>query len=449
MLQKVILPQLGQTMEEGKIEKWHKTEGDTVRKGDVLFEVTTDKATLEVESFVDGVLKKILASEGETVPVNEVVAVVGEPEDELPADMEVFKKAPAEKATAVPGQEPAKVGSPREDGAATAMPAAAPGAPGGRIFSSPRARKIAAEKHIPIEVIHGTGPNGRIVERDVQDYLEKLKSVPYTPAALEVAFQKKKDLLAIEPAGPGGRITKEDVLRAPALAPAMPEGEKIELSAMRQTIAARMSRSKQTSPHFYLVGDVRMKAAQQFRDRLNAQSDSKVSVTALLVKAVALGLKRHPRVNARFSGDTIVLNPQANVGVAVAVEGGLFVPVIRNADKKEMAQIAAELKELAALAREGKLTPAQYEGGSITLSNLGMFGVDCFLPIINPPESCIIGVGQISDQVVARDGAMAIEPVMKLSLSADHRVIDGAEAAAFFQTLNESLTRPEQLAGTD
>jgi pyruvate dehydrogenase E2 component (dihydrolipoamide acetyltransferase) len=214
---------------------------------------------------------------------------------------------------------------------------------------------------------------------------------------------------------------------------------------MRQTIARRMGESKQMIPHFYLVGDVQMRKALEKRQQLNASGELHITITDLIVRAVALALKAHPRMNARFDGNAIVFSPQINVGVAVAVADGLFVPVVKNADSKGIAQVSAELKSLAQAARAGKLIPEQYKGGSITISNLGTFGVDYFLPIINPPEACILGIGRVAEQPVVQEGAIRIEPVMKVALSADHRVVDGAEAAKFFQSFRELLEKPEQL----
>lgn len=443
MLQEVVLPRLGQTMEEGTVEKWHKSEGDTVEKGEVLFELTTDKATLEVESFASGVVKKILVEEGQTVPVNELVAVIGDEEDELPEDLESLKKKAAEKeeGTAEPAAEKQEKAAAAES---TEPPPRPAGRPAGRIFASPRARKVAEEQEVPLSVLRGSGPNGRIIEKDVRTYLDRLEEVKCTPTARRLAYLRGVDLLAVRPSGGDGRITKDDVEQAAGRAvPAA--GERIELSPMRRTIAERMTRSKQTVPHFYLVGRVRMQRTVELRERLTAESDEKISLTAMLVKAAALGLRDHPRVNAQFSEGEIVLNERANVGVAVAVEDGLFVPVVKDADRKQVKAISSELKELVGLAREGRLIPEQYEGGSLTISNLGMFGVEYFLPIINPPESCIIGVGEIGEEVVARDGAIAVETVMKVSLSADHRVVDGAEAARFFQTFKDVLQEADRL----
>ncbi len=438
MLHRVLLPRLGQTMEEGTIEKWHKREGDPVEKGEVLYELTTDKATLEVEAFVAGTLRKILAAEGETVSVNEVIAIIGDPDEELPDDLEAVK-APAR---AEP-EAAAEVTPPD----AAAEPVAEPAA--GRLFASPRARKVAREQKVPLEVLSGSGPGGRIVERDVDAYLAALDEVSYTPAALAYAFQRGVDLPAVA-RGVEGRVRRMDVEKALAEGVGRPTaraGRRVELTPMRQTIAERMTRSKQAVPHFYLTGQVDMGPAMDLLAGLKEQSPVKLTVTTLLVRAVGLALREHPRVNARFDGDGVVLNEECNVGVAVAVEEGLFVPVVRQADRKALEAIAPELRSLADAARAGRLIPEQYEGGSITLSNLGMYGVDYFLPIINPPESCIIGVGRIREQPVAAGGKIWVGRVMDVSVSADHRVVDGAEAAEFFRTLKTMLEEPERLTG--
>ena len=449
MLREILLPQLGQTMEEGTIARWHKAEGDRVQKGEVLYELTTDKATLEVESFVDGVVKKILVAEDQTVPVNELIAVIGDEDDELPDDLSALR------------EKVAASGTPKEADAGAPAPAAPAGAPSppaevpasrqapSRLSSSPRARKIAGERQVPLSALSGSGPDGRIIERDVLAYLDRLSQVRYTPAARAAALAAGVSLLTVEGSGAGGRITKADVeAAARSAAPAVPKaraGERVPLSPMRQTIATRMTESKQTVPHFYLVGDVMMRKALQKRQEINASGKVRITITDLLVRAAALALRRHARANARFAGDAIVLGTEVNVGVAVAVEDGLFVPVIRSADTKDLAQVSAELKSLAEAARQGKLIPEQYEGGSITISNLGTFGVDYFLPIINPPETCILGIGKLAEQVVVQDGAMRIEPVMKVSLSADHRVMDGATAAEFYQTFRACLEEPDEL----
>jgi pyruvate dehydrogenase E2 component (dihydrolipoamide acetyltransferase) len=438
MLRRVLLPQLGQTMEEGTIAKWHKREGERVEKGEVLYELTTDKATLEVESFAGGVLKKVLVGEGRTVPVNELIALIGDEEDELPEDLGALA---ARAAGAQAG--PDRASRPQTPEAMAAHPAAPPEEAPAAPSASPRARKVAAELKVPLMVLAGSGPGGRVVERDVLAYAERRGEARHTPAAAVEAYQQGVDLVALAGRKGAARVTKADVRGA---ADARPKpGERVPLTPMRRTIAQRMTASKQAAPHFYLVGEVMMRPALDLI-RARAAQSGKVTVTGLLVKAVGLALREHPRVNARFDGDAVVLNPDCNVGVAVAVEDGLFVPVIRHADRKGLDEVSAELASLGADARAGRLIPGQYEGGSITLSNLGMFGVDYFLPIINPPESCIVGVGAVREQVVAVEGGMRIEPVMKVSVSADHRVVDGAEAARFFQTLKRLLEDPGGLA---
>jgi pyruvate dehydrogenase E2 component (dihydrolipoamide acetyltransferase) len=444
MLKRVFLPQLGQTMEEGTVEKWHKAEGEQVRKGEVLYELTTDKATLEVEAFASGVLKKILVEEGRTVPVNELIAVLGDEGDELPDDLSELRGGAAPAAAAEAQDAAIAAARPAE---AQAAPEAAPGQ--GRAFASPRARKVAEELKVPLEALRGSGPGGRVVERDVTDYAARLAETPHTPTAAALAHAEGLDLLQVA-AGVDGRVRRADVEAAVAAGGGRREGaaERIPLSAIRHTIAERMTASKRDVPHFYLVGDVAMGAALALLRELERQG-RKATVTALLVKAVGLVLAEHPRMNARFDGDAVVLNAERNVGVAVAVEDGLFVPVIRRADAKDLPAISAELRSLAEAAREGRLIPGQYEGGSITVSNLGMFGVTSFLPIINPPEACIIGVGAIANRVVAtEEGGMRVEPMMSVSLSADHRVTDGAEAARFFQTLKGLLEAPGPLAAS-
>ena len=453
MLQRVVLPQLGQTMEEGTIEKWHKEEGDYVEKGEVLFDLTTDKATLEVQAFAEGILKKILAPEGSVVPVNDVVALIGAEDDEVPDDLSELtgKKVPATK----PPAQAESVGG----GEATTEPAEAPEAPSapqaaparqGRIFSSPRARKVAEEKHVAIETLRGTGPNGRIIERDVQAYLESLEGLSYTPAAAEVAYEEGVSLVDVASVAGEGRITEDDVRQAiesgkVRRAATGGQVQTVPLSPMRKTIAQRMTASKQNVPHFYLVGDVLMRDAVEYLAEYSVEHDAKVTATALIVKAMGMALSEHPNVNASYEGDSLTMHGSCNVGVAVSVEDGLFVPVVRDADRKSLLQIATDIRSLARAARDGKLTPDQYEGGCATVSNLGMFDVDFFQPIINPPESCILGVGAIKDKVVAVDGGIRIEPVCTFSMAADHRVVDGVAAAEFFRTVREIIADPSGL----
>ncbi|MCK4284163.1 MAG: 2-oxo acid dehydrogenase subunit E2, partial [Candidatus Brocadiae bacterium] len=330
-------------------------------------------------------------------------------------------------------------------------PAAEPTTPG-RVPASPRARRIARERKVPLAALRGSGPGGRIIERDVRAYLAELEGIAYTPAAASYAYAEGVSLLDVARSAGGRRVRKEDVqravesgLRGARVAAGAPAGQRVALSPMRRTIAARMAAAKQAVPHFYLVGEIGMRAATEFLQDFRALTEERVTVTGLLVKAVGLVLKQHPRMNARFDGDAVVLNAARNVGVAVAVEDGLFVPVIKDADAKGLVEISSELRSLAETARAGKLIPEQYEGGSITISNLGQYGVEYFLPIVNPPETCIVGVGAIVERPVAEGGELRVEPIMKVSLSADHRVTNGAEAAEFLQTLRELLEEPSKL----
>jgi pyruvate dehydrogenase E2 component (dihydrolipoyllysine-residue acetyltransferase) len=453
MLTRIVLPQLGQTMEEGVVEKWYKSEGDDVRIGELLFDLTTDKATLEVEAFVGGVLMKVIVPDGATVPVNTVVAIIGDADDELPEDLDAFigpPPAPASRA-ATPAQAPSAAAAPAVAAAAPAFATPALTLPqvGGR-FASPRAAKVAEELKIPVFAVTGSGPGGRIIERDVLAHAERLSAVAFTPAAEAVALAESVDLLAVAALVSGRRITEDDVRQALAsgkvAAVRQSAGEVVALSAMRQTIAQRMTASKQTVPHFYLTGEVNMRASMAYLEEYNAGRESRVTLTALLIKAMGLALQEHPRVNAMFAGDSIVLNEHCNVGVAVAVDDGLFVPVIKDVEKRDLADIMQTLRDLAAGARSGRLTPEQYEGGSITLSNLGMFGVDFFQPIINPPEVCIVGAGAVKERVVVLDGEPAVEPTMLLSVAADHRVLDGVAAAEFFATVRELLEEASSLS---
>ncbi len=437
MVHPVYLPQLGQTMEEGTIEKWRKQEGETVQKGEVLYELTTDKATLEVESFASGVLRRVIAAEGQTVPVNALVAVIAEADEHIPEDLLSGAPEPAE-------QPPAEA---KERPTPTRAPPAATGSEAGARSASPRARRLAEEQKVPLAALSGTGPGGRVIEGDVRRYLEKAAEVRATPAARAAAYRRGVSLVELGRAAPDRRLTAEDVLAATAKPPGDVAGRRVELTPMRRTIARRMTEAKQSIPHFYLTTDVWMDAAMAFLERLRRESAEKITLTAVLVKAAGHALRHHPRVNAQFTGDAVVMKERCNVGVAVAVEDGLFVPVIRDADRKGIGAISAELRSLADAARRGNLLPEQYEGGSITLSNLGMFAVDYFQAIINPPESCIIGVGTARQRPVVREGQLGVARMMGVTLSADHRVLDGVEAARFMESFQELLEAPDRLRG--
>ncbi|MEW6354990.1 MAG: dihydrolipoamide acetyltransferase family protein [Planctomycetota bacterium] len=450
MISKVIMPKLGQTMEKATVEKWIKKEGDTVAKGDVLLEITTDKATLEVESYWEGTLLKIIVGEGVEVPVNHVIAVVGQPGEEIPADIAVPPPAPAEEAPKPARRAPSAAPAPtptRPSPALAAVPIASSHAPAPpvavmpeRAFSSPRARRRAEEEKVAIECLTGSGPNGRIIERDVEAYLERTAAVRITPTAREIAFRRGVDILKVRGSGPSGRIMKADVAGA---VPA--RGERVELTAMRRVIADRLSYSFRDVPHFYLMMDMDMTKVVPFRKKLNEAGTIRISFNDILMRACVLAFEASPGMNSAWLGDAILRRPDINIGLAVSLDGGLIVPVVKCVQMKTLEQIALESADLVTRARGKKLTPDEFEGGCLTISNLGMFDVDAFVPIINPGESAILGVGRITDKPVVIDEKIEIRAMMTVTLSGDHRTIDGAQAATFLKKIKDALAEPEML----
>jgi len=447
MIQHILMPKLGQTMEEATVERWHKKEGDRVQKGDVVLEITTDKATLEVESFVSGVMRKILAPEGVTLPVNTPIALVGEPDDPLPDNLAELEAAARGEAAPVGAAAKAEAAEPSGAEAVPTAAQAPPAPPPGRILISPRARKRAREAKVPLQVLRGSGPNGRIVEKDVLDYLARRDKIKATPTAIALAYERGVDITSISGTGTGGRVTKEDVLAAPVAAPAAaPAERRIELTAMRRIVAERMAQSKREAPHFYLMMEIDMTQAVALRSRLNAEGRVRIAFHDLLIRACAIALREHPQMNVAWAGDAIRQRGEVNIGLAVALEDGLIVPVVRNADRLSLQEIARESARLVERARSKHLTPDEYQGGCLTISNLGMFQVDNFVPVINPGESAILGVGRIVQKPVVIDGGIHIRSMMGVTLSADHRSVDGAIAAAFLRRVKELLEAPEQLA---
>ena len=450
MIQQILMPKLGETMTEATVEKWHKAEGDPIKKGDVILEITTDKATLEVESSITGVMRKILAPEKVTLPVNTVIALAGDPNDPLPADLnELMSAAQGGVATAFAE---ATAGKPL---AVSAKPAAAEtvlaAAPPGEITASPRARMRAKEAKVPLQILRGAGPNGRIVEKDVLAYLQRRDQAKATPVAIELAYERGVDLTLVTGTGPAGKITKEDVLTAkvvaarPAAAGAGKEG-RIELTAMRRIVAERMAKSKREAPHFYLMTDVDMTAAAALRKKINDEGKTRVAFHDLLVRACAKSFQENPAMNVAWGGDHIRLRGEINIGLAVALDEGLIVPVVRNADRLSLVETAEASRKLIEKARSKRLTPDEYEGGCLTISNLGMYDMDAFIPVINPGESAILGVGRIAERVVVWNGEPAIRSMMSCTLSADHRSVDGTIAAKFLKRVKDLLEKPEELA---
>jgi pyruvate dehydrogenase E2 component (dihydrolipoamide acetyltransferase) len=451
MATKVILPMLGQTMEEGTITKWLKQEGDTVEKGEPLLEVMTDKVNMEVESPASGVLRKILAQVDETVPVMDVIAIIGtadEPIDDILA--EIKKETPT-------ASEPSPTESAKPATSdLSPTPTSQPLSPS-KIFISPRAKRLAHEYGLDIQLLagRGTGPQGRIVERDVKAYIAEMaetSKVKATPLAAKIAEDKGIDLREIVGSGPAGKITKEDVLQAVAPPPSgLPqlESKAIPFTGMRKMVADNVSRSAQTAPHVTLVAEADVtelvKIRKQILEEFERKYGTRLTFTDLIVKAVARAILDHPIINSSLQGNEIRLFSDVNIGVAVAIEGGLVVPVIKNADKKSLAEISTELKTLVEKGRSGNLSPNEITGGTFTITNLGSYGVDVFNPIITPGQSAILGVCRIAEKPVVVDGQIAIRSMMNLCLSFDHRVLDGAPAAEFLQTVKRLLESPYQL----
>ncbi len=423
-MQTVVMPKLGDTMEEGKILRWLKQEGDTVKKGDALAEIETEKVNIEVESFFAGTLRKILVPAGETMAVGAPIALVGAANEALPAAANATQaSAPAAQpvAAAAPAAQtaqaapatpstPAQPQIPASGNGHVAAPFAT-GETGGRIFISPIARHIAAEHNLDIAQIQGTGPGGRIIRADVEAALARQESGQ--PAAAAQA--------------------------APV--------EAVALSQMRKTIAKRLQQSMQTAPHFYVTMTIDTTRLGEFRNAVNEYAATlpqpvKVSFNDLIVKAVATALTHMPEVNVSFDGERLLFKKAINVGVAVALPEGLIVPVVRDADKRGVLDIARESKRLVDAARAGKLKPEDFSGGTFSVSNLGMFGVDEFTAIINPPESAILAVGAIVPTPVVANGQVVVRDQMKVTLSVDHRALDGAVAARFLQDLKRLLEQP-------
>ncbi len=422
MAEIVRMPKLSDTMVEGVVAEWHKKLGDSVAEGDLLAEIETDKATMEFESFYDGVLLHIGVAKGAAAPVNSILAVIGKQGEDISALLtsgsapvaEKVETAQPQAATkveeskpATPVQEPAK--------ADPAPVAQSNGTNAGRIFASPLARIMADEKGIDLATIQGSGENNRIVKKDVENY---------TPSAAPA----KSGATTSYPAATGVESYTE-----------------VPNSQMRKAIARTLSASKFSAPHFYLKMEVDMENAMAAREAINADGEVKISFNDMVVKAVAAALRRHPKVNADWMGESIRYNNHIHIGVAVAVEDGLVVPVVKFTDTKGFVQIGAEIKDLAARAKNKKLQPQEMEGGTFAVSNLGMFGIEDFTSIINPPNGCILSVGQIKSTPVVKNGAIVPGHVMKLSLSCDHRVVDGAVGSAFLKTLKEILENPVKM----
>ncbi|QUS35352.1 pyruvate dehydrogenase complex dihydrolipoamide acetyltransferase [Falsirhodobacter algicola] len=443
MATEILMPALSPTMEEGTLAKWHVKEGDEVTSGMILAEIETDKATMEFEAVDEGTMGKILIAEGTSgVKVNQPIAILVEDGEEVPEGTEAQKAdTEDEKAGRQEQVEPEGAGkgaskseqpAPAGRVAPGALPA--PVADGKRVFASPLARRIAKDKGLDLTQLKGSGPHGRIIRADV----EAAKAGAAPEAAAAPKADAPKAAAPVAPAASSADAVKKMYDGRPY--------EEVALDGMRRTVAARLTEAKQTIPHFYLRRDVNLDPLMKFRATLNAQLEGrgvKLSVNDFIIKACALALQQVPGANAVWAGDRILKLKPSDVAVAVAIEGGLFTPVLKDADQKSLSTLSAEMKDLAARARNKKLAPHEYQGGSFAISNLGMFGIENFDAVINPPHGAILAVGAgLKKPVVGKDGELTVATMMSMTLSVDHRVIDGALGAELMKAIVENLENP-------
>jgi pyruvate dehydrogenase E2 component (dihydrolipoamide acetyltransferase) len=440
MATQVIMPKLSPTMEEGQLSRWLKKEGDKVSMGEPLAEIDTDKATMEMQALGSGVLRKILIQEGESAPLGQIIAIIGEPDEDISA-------ITAQTATSQAPKAPAQTEETRESSEAGAKPAATPEAASsgdvsgngrheaaqpesastGRLIVSPLAARMAAESGIDLRSVSGSGPGGRIIKRDVEGMISG-KATPATTSAQA----PQRHLRAV-----GG-----SPLQKPTIAQAAAYRDE-PASEMRRTIAKRLVTSLGPVPHFFLTTEIEMDRAAEMRKGINElDPELKISINDIIIKVAAAALMQHPQVNASFQDKVVRYYEHADTGVAVAIEEGLITPIVRAADQKSLSEIAAEVRDLAERARTRKLRPEEYMGASFSISNLGMFGIDEFTAIINPPEGAILAVGAMSPKPVVRNNEIVVRQMMRVTMSCDHRVIDGATGAKFLQTFKKILENP-------
>jgi pyruvate dehydrogenase E2 component (dihydrolipoamide acetyltransferase) len=434
MATKVIMPKLSPTMEEGQISRWLKKEGDKVAMGEPLAEIDTDKATMEMQALTNGVLRKIIVGEGQSAPLGDPIAIVGEADEDISsllAEASAAKPAPAQPAPAQPEPPPppaaAEQPAPPQAQAAAAGSAtngrqtATATAQSGRLIVSPLAARMAAESGLDLRSVQGSGPNGRIIKKDIEAALSQPK------AAAPQRYPR-----AVEPA----QFQPSQIAAASAY-------RDEPATQIRQTIAKRLVTSLGPVPHFFLTTDIEMDRAAEMRKGINAlDPDLKISINDIIIKVTAAALMQHPEVNASFQEKFVRYYEQADIGVAVAIEDGLITPVVRAANQKSLSQIAVEVRELAERARSKRLKPEEYTGATFSISNLGMFGIDEFTAVINPPEGAILAVGAMTPKPVVRDDEIVIRQLMRVTMSCDHRVIDGATGAKFLQTFKKILENP-------
>ncbi len=455
MATSIVMPQMGYDMHEGKVVRWLKKEGEEVTRGEVIAEIETDKATVEYEAYTGGVMAKIVAEEGVAIPVGGLIAVMTAPGEAIPED--ILTDAAIASAADSPAPAAAAVEAPESP-----IPVAAAPADTEEVRASPLARRLAKERGFDLATITGTGPGGRITEADIPEQgaaaapaalASSNGYIKASPLAKRLARERGIDLATLTGTGPGGRVIEADVpeyavpAAAGSAAPATLVSENVELSRMRQAIARVTSDSKRDAPHFYVAVDVDMTKAMSFRRDLNDELDAenRVSVNDLIVKASAIAIGRHPKFNSFFRDDHLQMNAAINVGIAIALESGLIVPGINGCERKSLVEIAAASRDLVSRANSGTLRNDEYSGTTFSVSNLGAFDIESFTAIIFPPHAAILAVGTVKEQPVVRDGELAIAQIMKATLSTDHRVADGAEAAQFIVEIKKLLENPISL----
>lgn len=446
----ITMPKMGFDMEQGTIVRWLKNVGDKIEKGQAIAEIETDKVTIEIESFAAGTLTKIVADEGAVVPVGGVIAELDGPSgaaaapsngapakaasgDAAPVGASASRGGEGGEATSAAAKQTTAASDTAGSAPAAEQPKAAAGN-GERVFASPMARRLAGEAGLEIAEIKGSGPGGRIVRRDVESFAQQPRTA--APAA--------------QAAAPAPAPAAEPVAAAPAAQPAPPAtaagaGRREPLSRLRQTIARRLSQAKREVPHYYVTVAIDMSAAMELRKQLNSMDGVKISVNDMVVKACALALKQFPTLNASFGEDSLIMHDQINISIAIATDNGLLAPAITDVDKKSLGVLASETRELAERTRSGKATPDELGRGTFTVSNLGMFGAESFVAIINPPQAAIVAVGAATETPVVKDGQIVIAPIMKATISADHRVSDGVVGAQYLQAVKALLETPMRL----
>lgn len=424
MAEIVRMPKMSDTMTEGVVAKWHKKVGDSVKSGELVAEIETDKATMEFESYQEGVLLYRGVEEGKSAPVDGILAILGKSGEDFKSLLDAEQTKPIAKvAEPEPVKEtkkaeptPVAVEQPKTAAVPVSAPVASSTSSDGRMKASPLAKRLAGEKGIDLSRVMGSGEKGRIVKRDIDWFKPGMMSAPASGTIS------------------AGAVTEESY-------------DEVPVSQMRKTIAKRLSESKFTSPHFYLTMEIDMSNSISARESINAVTGSKVSFNDLVIKAAAAALRQHPKVNSSWLGDKIRTNHHIHIGVAVSVEDGLLVPVVRFADSKTLRQINTEVKTFAQKAKDKKLQPSDWEGNTFTISNLGMFGIDEFTAIINPPDACILAIGGIQERPVVKNGQVVPGNVMKVTLSCDHRVVDGVSGSEFLRTFKGLLENPVILLG--